>query len=97
MLPQSVAPLLMPAVEDSASRSDSDVHQAEDFSSAKVLYKQAVEVAHRFMRSGNMEDLEESVTLNQEALTLRPAGHPNRLIPLINIANAVMNLFKQTG
>lgn len=44
-----------------------------------------------------MEDLEELITLNREALALRPAGHPNRLISLINLANAVMNLFKQTG
>lgn len=71
MLPQSVAPLLMPAVEDSASRSGSDFHQAEDFSSTEVLYKQAVEVAHRFMRSGNMEleDLDSGVNYAQSRST----------------------------
>ena len=42
-------------------------------------------VLARFAQSGRMEDLEDVITYNREALTLHPVGHPNRSSSLNNL------------
>ena len=36
-----------------------------------------------------MEDLKAAITYNREALTLRPSGHPDRVMSLNNHANTI--------
>ena len=42
-----------------------------------------------------MEDLEEAITYNHEALSLCPPGHPDRSMYLINLAIALFRYYKQ--
>jgi len=44
-----------------------------------------------------MEDLEGAISLHREALTLRPLGHPERLMSLNNLASALFTRFNQSG
>jgi len=44
-----------------------------------------------------MEDLEDMITYNREALTLSPLGHPDRSCSLINLANGVHIRYGQSG
>ena len=41
-----------------------------------------------------MEDMEELITYDRQALALFPHGHPNRSVSLNNLANAVSARFK---
>ncbi|EDQ98767.1 tetratricopeptide repeat-containing protein [Laccaria bicolor S238N-H82] len=51
----------------------------------------------RFERWGASNDLDEAISLHQEALLLRPAPHPNRSASLNNLANALQSRFEQQG
>ena len=42
-----------------------------------------------------MEDLDEAIVLAQDALVLRPPGHPHRLRPLNNLALSLFARYKQ--
>ncbi|KAI0042014.1 hypothetical protein FA95DRAFT_626402 [Auriscalpium vulgare] len=44
-----------------------------------------------------MPDLEEAVFLHREALSLRPSGHPLRLLSIKDLASALMIQFEQLG
>jgi tetratricopeptide (TPR) repeat protein len=49
-------------------------------------------------KSGNrMEDLENAIKYNHEALTLRPSGHPYRHFSLTNLGNAFFYRYKGLG
>ena len=43
----------------------------------------------RYSRTGSENDLEDSIRLDREALTLRPVGHPDRRSSLNSLANAL--------
>ena len=40
----------------------------------------AVDLSTRYSQLGAMEDLNEAIVLDREALDLRPQGHPDRAI-----------------
>ena len=42
-------------------------------------------------------DLNEAIALNQEALALRPQGHPERSMSLTNLAVDRYSLYRQLG
>ena len=44
-----------------------------------------------------MEDLQEAIVLDREALDLRPQGHPDRSMSLNNLANRFSALYNQLG
>jgi tetratricopeptide (TPR) repeat protein len=48
-------------------------------------------------QSGNMDNLRESILLNQAALHLRPADHPERVSSLANLASGLMRSFQHSG
>jgi tetratricopeptide (TPR) repeat protein len=51
----------------------------------------------RFTQRGASNDLDEAISLHQEALVLRPAPHPDRSTSLNNFANALQTRFEQRG
>lgn len=51
----------------------------------------------RFGQSARIEDLEEAISLNREAVTLCPLGHPDRSTSLNNLASDLGTLFDQSG
>ena len=53
--------------------------------------------ATRFKQLGRMEDLEEAITCQCQALVLRPHGHPGRSISLHNLALSMSTRFEQLG
>jgi hypothetical protein len=46
---------------------------------------------------GQMPDPEEAITFHRDTLALRPPGHPNRSLSLVNLAIAMQTRFEQTG
>ncbi|EDR07690.1 uncharacterized protein LACBIDRAFT_294471 [Laccaria bicolor S238N-H82] len=57
----------------------------------------AYSLKSRFDRQGASNDLDEAISLHQEALLLRPAPHPERSSSLNNLANALQSRFEQQG
>ncbi|KAF8191206.1 tetratricopeptide repeat-containing protein [Pholiota molesta] len=51
----------------------------------------------RFEQQGAQSDLDEAISLHQEALLLRPAPHPHRSLALDNLGNALQTRFRQQG
>ncbi|PPQ87099.1 hypothetical protein CVT26_011978, partial [Gymnopilus dilepis] len=51
----------------------------------------------RFQQYGRQADLDEAILKHQEALELRPSGHPDRSVSLNNLANALQIRFNQSG
>ena len=54
-------------------------------------------LANRYEQLGAMEDLDEAIVLVREALELCSQGHPNRSIPLNNLANRLSTRYNQLG
>ena len=55
-----------------------------------TLSNLATAVFSRYKQSGRMEDLEEVIAYNHEALSLRPPGHPDRSASLNNLEKWVL-------
>ncbi|THH12051.1 hypothetical protein EW146_g7828, partial [Bondarzewia mesenterica] len=71
--------------------------QLDDLEEAvSLLQKHSSYVLH-LISMGQLGDLEKAVSLHRQALQLLPASHTNRADLLNNIANAVLNRFRQTG
>jgi hypothetical protein len=51
----------------------------------------------RFIRRESMTDLHEAIERHREALELRPPGHPERILSLGSLANALWTRFELTG
>jgi hypothetical protein len=51
----------------------------------------------RYQRTGEMGDLNESITLHRQSLYLLSPSHPNLSLSLMNLANAVLACFLETG
>ena len=56
----------------------------------RVMYLQA-----RYEQLGEIDDLNEVIVLDQEALLLYPSGHPDRSMPLSNLAADLTIRYKQ--
>ena len=54
-------------------------------------------VLTRYCQLGGMEHLDEAITYNREALTLRPIGHPDRHTHLSSLATTLLARFRQSG
>jgi len=51
----------------------------------------------RFMQNGNIADVDAVIKYYQEALELRPPGHPDRAVALQNVAYSLVARFKRNG
>ncbi|KDR83264.1 hypothetical protein GALMADRAFT_89121 [Galerina marginata CBS 339.88] len=61
------------------------------------LYNLANALKTRFEQRGAANDLDEAISLHQEALVLQTAPHPHRSTSLNNLANALQTRFEQRG
>ena len=57
----------------------------------------AADLSSRYKKFGAIEDLNNAIVLDQEALNLCPQGHPNRLISLHNLARHLSTWYTQLG
>ena len=64
---------------------------------AESLNNIAVALKTRFKQRGASNDLEEAISLHQEALPLCPAPHPHRLMLINDLANALRTRFGERG
>ncbi|KAG9026920.1 hypothetical protein FRB95_008313 [Tulasnella sp. JGI-2019a] len=64
---------------------------------AHFLFNRALNLWERFEETGNRDDLDQSIECDQEALTLRPEGHPGRGASLSNLTISLRERFNQTG
>ncbi len=51
----------------------------------------------RFERSGELEDLEQAIQVNQQAVNLTPDGHADKPRRLNNLGGALQSRFKRSG
>ncbi|KAF8810300.1 hypothetical protein BYT27DRAFT_7092307, partial [Phlegmacium glaucopus] len=51
----------------------------------------------RFEHGGQKNDLDEAISLNEQALELFPSAHPDRSFSLTSLANALSKRFDQGG
>ena len=54
-------------------------------------------LSSRYEQLGGIDDLNEAIVLGQDALSLRPPGHPDRSTSLSNIANYLFLRYRQLG
>ena len=52
---------------------------------------------YRFERTGSMVDLNEAISMDREALSLRPTSHPDRPLSLNNLGLRLWDRFRRTG
>ncbi|KAJ3504358.1 hypothetical protein NMY22_g17951 [Coprinellus aureogranulatus] len=71
------------AVKVAAAEDDDDDEQSS------CLYSLATALETRFRLQGRVRDFEESIHLPRSAVSLRPPGHPERILALNNLANAL--------
>ena len=57
----------------------------------------AVDLSTRYSQLGAMEDLNEAIVLDREALDLRPQGHLDRSMSLNNLAIRLTARYNQLG
>ncbi|KAG2009728.1 mucin-like protein 1, variant 3 [Coprinopsis cinerea AmutBmut pab1-1] len=62
-----------------------------------TLAHYALALGNRFACTGQIKDLEQSISLHKEALSLCPRGHPERTVSLNNLANALSTHFRNKG
>ena len=62
-----------------------------------MLSNLALALRARFERTGALADLDEAVSIAQEAVNATPAAHPDRPGWLSNLGNALQSRFKRTG
>jgi hypothetical protein len=55
----------------------------------------AIYLFTRYNQLGAIEDLDEAIVLDREALDLRQPGHPDRSVSLNNIANRLTTRYNQ--
>ncbi|KAF9069369.1 CHAT domain-containing protein [Rhodocollybia butyracea] len=68
-------------------------HQLRGYS----LNSLALALQDRFQQTSHLEDLDESIQLNQDALLLFPKGRPDRGLSLNNLGMGLWKRFQQTG
>ncbi|KAJ3549250.1 hypothetical protein NMY22_g955 [Coprinellus aureogranulatus] len=69
----------------------------DDDEQSSRLYSLATALETRFRLQGCVQDLEESIPLHRSAVSLRPPGHPERILSQNNLANALRARFDQVG
>jgi hypothetical protein len=57
----------------------------------------ALSLDYRFDHQGSSDDLNEAISLHEEALRLRPVGHKYRNFSLDNLGGALRSRFNQGG
>ncbi|KIM70580.1 hypothetical protein SCLCIDRAFT_1206709 [Scleroderma citrinum Foug A] len=78
-------------------RKGSECDPPGDTSEAVALYSLAVSLVDKFLKSNDIADLQEAISLHRSVLDLRLPGHPNRSDSLYSLAHCLSYRYNEQG